>query len=272
MTAPAAPDGGFSVDLEVFSGPFDLLLQLIAKHQLDVTEVALAQVTDEFIAYAFSGEEDWDLSQASQFLVIAATLLDLKALRLLPRSGDADEEDLELFEARDLLFARLLQYRAFKEVAAEFEERLADAGRSTARSVEMEPQFAQLLPELIWSIGPNELAVLAAAAFARDTSEPTVTVDHLHHPVVPVPQQAAIIVEALKRQGRQTFKELVADAANPAVVVSRFLALLELYRDEIVDFDQPAPGDELAIVYLGSADTVPVLTDEYDDERPSDEN
>ncbi len=265
----AAPSEGFSVELDVFSGPFDLLLQLISKHQLDVTEVALAQVTDEFLAYAFSSGEEWDLSQASQFLVIAATLLDLKALRLLPRSAESDEEDLELLEARDLLFARLLQYRAFKEVAAEFEDRLRQASAAHPRLVPLEPQFAQLLPELIWSIGPNELAAIAAAAFSRDTSEPQVRVDHLHHPVVPVAEQAQVILQRLKSTSRLTFRALVADASSPAVIVSRFLALLELYRDEVLDFDQAHPEDELAVVYLGDESTEIHLRDEYE-EGPTD--
>ena len=251
----AAPSEGFSVELDVFSGPFDLLLQLISKHQLDVTEVALAQVTDEFLAYAFSSGEEWDLSQASQFLVIAATLLDLKALRLLPRSAESDEEDLELLEARDLLFARLLQYR--------------QASAAHPRLVPLEPQFAQLLPELIWSIGPNELAAIAAAAFSRDTSEPQVRVDHLHHPVVPVAEQAQVILQRLKSTSRLTFRALVADASSPAVIVSRFLALLELYRDEVLDFDQAHPEDELAVVYLGDESTEIHLRDEYE-EGPTD--
>src|SRR5690625_520242 len=147
---------GFAVNLENFSGPFDLLLSLIAKHQLDITEIALAQVTDEFIAH-LAGQAEFDLGQASEFLVVAATLLDLKAARLLPRGAVDDEEDLELLEARDLLFARLLQYRAYKEVAGDLERRWALGTRSFPRSVPLEPHFAALLPELVIRVGPQRL-------------------------------------------------------------------------------------------------------------------
>lgn len=261
MTTPS----GFSVELEVFTGPFDLLLQLIAKHRLDVTEVALAQVTDDFLTYALNS--DWDLSEASQFLVVAATLLDLKAQRLLPRSEATTEEDLELLEARDLLFARLLQYRAYKEVAEELGERLDSAGAAYPRAVPLEPQFAQLLPELIWSVTPTDFHQLAVAVFTRSTETPVVAVDHLHHPVVPVHIQAAHIVGMLKERGRATFSELTAGAELP-VKVARFLALLELFREELVDFDQPDSHSTLTVVYLGDAETTVHLRDEYDDGGP----
>lgn len=254
--------GAFRVELENFSGPFDLLLGLIAKHRLDITEVALAAVTDEFIAYATS--QQWELSEASQFLVVAATLLDLKAYRLLPREAGADEFDLDVLEARDLLFAKLLQYRAYKDVAADFADALRQTSATTAREVAMEPQFAQLLPELIWSIGPSELAAIAAAAFTR--SPPAVHVDHLHHPRISVAAQATIVVEKLKACPRLTFAELTADADGAPVMVARFLALLELYRDALVDFQQPRALGELAVVFLGDADTRVQLRDEYDEE------
>jgi segregation and condensation protein A len=126
----------FEVHLDNFEGPFDLLLGLIAKHKLDITEIALASVTDEFIAHirrAQEAETDWDLGQASEFLLVAATLLDIKAARLLPQTSVTDDEDFALIEARDLLFARLLQYRAFKDIAKAFAERMATAGKMTAR-------------------------------------------------------------------------------------------------------------------------------------------
>lgn len=256
--------GEFRVELENFSGPFDLLLGLIAKHRLDITEVALAAVTDEFIAYATS--QHWELSEASQFLVVAATLLDLKAYRLLPREPGTDEFDLDVLEARDLLFAKLLQYRAYKDVAADFADALALTGATRAREVAMEPQFAQLLPELIWSIGPSELAAIAAAAFTR--SPPAVHVDHLHHPRISVVAQAKILVEKLKHTARLTFAQLTADAGGPPVVVARFLALLELYRDALVNFEQETALGELAVVFLGDQDTRVQLRDEYDEEAP----
>src|SRR6478672_5680090 len=165
----AAP---FEVHLDVFSGPFDLLLGLISKHKLDITEVALAKVTDEFVAHikaAQATDSDWDLGQASEFLLIAATLLDLKASRLLPSAGPQDDEDLALIEARDLLFARLLQYRAYKEIAGAFRERMATAGRITPRQAGLEPEFASLLPELVIALTPEQFAMIAGrGVIARD--------------------------------------------------------------------------------------------------------
>jgi len=269
-TQPAADDAAsegrtpFAVTLENFSGPFDLLLSLIAKHKLDITEVALAQVTDEFIAH-LAGQEEWDLGQASEFLVVAATLLDLKAARLLPRGAVEDEEDLELLEARDLLFARLLQYRAYKQVAADLERRWAEGSRAFPRSVSLEPHFAALLPELVIRAGPERLAELAAAAFAPKPGPPQVDLGHLHAPVVPVREQAALLVDRLRRVRSATFRTLTDDAESTAVVVSRFLALLELFREGAISFDQARPLGELTVRWSGSEDGDVVVTDEYDD-------
>ncbi|QDB79299.1 segregation/condensation protein A [Georgenia sp. 311] len=271
---PEASDGHgrapFAVTLENFSGPFDLLLSLIAKHKLDITEVALAQVTDEFIAH-LSGQEDWDLGQASEFLVVAATLLDLKAARLLPRGSVEDEEDLELLEARDLLFARLLQYRAYKQVAADLERRWATGSRSYPRSVRLEPHFAALLPELVLRVGPERLAELAAAAFAPRPGPPQVDLGHLHAPVVSVREQAAILVDRLRRTRSATFRALTDDAASTAVVVSRFLALLELFREGAIAFDQARPLGELTVRWAGSEDGDVDVADEYDDATSEEE-
>ncbi|MDO5727116.1 MAG: ScpA family protein [Bowdeniella nasicola] len=252
--------GEFRVELDNFSGPFDLLLQLIAKHRLDITEVALAAVTDEFLAYAHT--QQWELSEASQFLVVAATLLDLKAYRLLPRDPGSDDFDLDVLEARDLLFARLLQYRAYKEVAGDFADAFATTAATRARAVAMEPQFAQLLPELIWSIGPSELAAIAAGAFTR--TPPHVHVDHLHHPRISVPEQAKILVAKLQHTKMATFAQLIADAPGAPVVVARFLALLELYRDHLVDFRQDDALASLHVVFRGDEHTRVELQDEYD--------
>lgn len=251
LTRRAAPQP-FEVHLDVFSGPFELLLGLISKHRLDLTEIALAEVTDEFIAHIRAqqaADVDWDLSQASEFLLVAATLLDLKAARLLP-SLDPEEEDVELIEARDLLFARLLQYRAFKDVAAWAEERMAGPGRILARQAEMEPRFAALLPELVISITPEQLAMIAADALTR--TPPQVGVEHLHQPLVSVREQARIVVEVLRRERRATFRDLVADADSTLVVVARFLALLDLFREAAVAFDQPEALGELTVEWTGS--------------------
>ena len=256
----------FEVHLDVFEGPFDLLLGLISKHKLDITEVALASVTDEFIAwrkaYREVNGEDWDLAKASEFLVVAATLLDLKAARLLPSADGPDEEDLALIEARDLLFARLLQYRAFKGIAAVFEARMADRSRRHPRQVGLEPHLAQLLPELVFGITPEQLAALAGKAMTPrpDTG---IGLEHLHAPVVSVREQAAIVVERLRHSGTVSFRSLVADA-EIAVVVARFLALLELYREGAVAFEQAAALSELSIRWMGEDDREFGMTDEFD--------
>ncbi|MPV49986.1 segregation/condensation protein A [Pseudactinotalea sp. HY160] len=263
---PADPRREFEVTLENFSGPFDLLLQLIARRRLDVTEVALAVVTDEFISY-IRGQGGWDLSQASEFLVIAATLLDLKAARLLPSGTVDDTEDLELLEARDLLFARLLQYRAFKEVAGWLEGRWHDEGRSLPREVGLEPAFAAVLPELVMQIGAEDLARLAAGAMAPKAPPPGVDLTHLHHPVVSVREQAAVLVERLRRSRAATFRDLVADAESLGHVVARFLALLELFREQLVGFEQAVPLGDLTVRWTGQDEGTVNIGDDFDEER-----
>ena len=266
--APAAPapsgSAGFEVHLDNFSGPFDLLLGLIAKHKLDITEVALARVTDEFIEYIRTSGKDWDLSRASEFLVVAATLLDLKAARLLPSADVEDAEDLELLEARDLLFARLLQYRAYKEVAADLAERFATEGRRFPRIVQLEPHLAALLPELVWQIGPDQLAALAAKAIAPKAAPAGVDISHLHAPPVSVREQAAVLVDRLRHQGATSFRALVADAGATIVVVARFLALLELFREGAVAFDQVTPLGELNVRWTGAEDGEVQVSDDFD--------
>ncbi|WP_199421688.1 segregation and condensation protein A [Actinotalea solisilvae] len=276
-TSAAAPDhargrGGqaaFEVHLDNFTGPFDLLLGLISKHKLDITEVALAQVTDEFIAAVRAAErsdEPWELGRISEFLVVAATLLDLKAARLLPAGVVEDAEDLEMLEARDLLFARLLQYRAYKEVAGALGERLATQARSLPRAVAMEPGLAALLPELVLEIGPSELAILAAHALRPKAAPAGVDLSHLHAPAVSVREQAAVLVDRLRRTGSGSFRALVQDADSTLVVVVRFLALLELFREGVVAFDQIDPLGELTVRWTGSEEGDVEVVDDYDDE------
>lgn len=262
----AAPVGtqAFEVHLTNFSGPFDLLLGLIAKHKLDITEVALAQVTDEFIGYLRAAEKEWDLGQASEFLVIAATLLDLKAARLLPSADVEDQEDIELLEARDLLFARLMQYRAYKLVAADLAERFSTEGRRFPRLVTLEPHLAALLPELVWQIGPAELAALAAKAEMPRAAAPGVDISHLHAPAVSVREQAAVLVDRLRHGTAMSFRALTADADATIVVVARFLALLELFREGAVAFDQVTPLGELTVRWTGSAEGDIEVSDDFD--------
>lgn len=254
--------GSFEVRLPNFEGPFDLLLSLITKHELEITEVSLALVTDEFLATVRNHEREWDLSQASEFLVVAATLLDLKAARLLPQGEVEDAEDLAMLEARDLLFARLLQYRAFKEVAGAFDS-LMDAPRRVPRSVALEPHFAMLLPELVWSTDPQSLAHLAAKAMQPKAKDMGVSLTHLHNPRVSVREQAGLISSRLRRSGTLTFRSLVADADHVGVVVARFLALLELFRESAVAFEQLRSLGELTIRWTGDSNDIEV-GDEFD--------
>jgi segregation and condensation protein A len=264
-----APDReGFHVDVGVFDGPFDLLLSLISKHQLDVTEVALSTVTTEFIAYV--RELGGDLEQTTQFLVVAATLLDLKTARLLPQGDVEDEEDLALLEARDLLFARLMQYRAFKQVAAFLAGRLATEGRRHPRQVGLEPRFAALLPEVVVSIGPGELAALAARAL-EPRPEPVLSLAHLHAPTVSVREQAHLVVDRLRRERTTTFRSLTADA-DLMTTVARFLALLELFREGVVAFEQASPLGDLHLRWTGGEDDVDIdVGDEFDGGSPHDD-
>ena len=261
---------GFSVKVGDFEGPFDLLLSLISKHKLEVTELALHQVTDEFIAYIKGKGGEWDLDEASGFLVVAATLLDLKAARLLPSGEVEDEEDLALLEARDLLFARLLQYRAYKEVAALIAGQMESASKRLPRTVSLEPQFAALLPEVLIGIGLDKFAALAAVALTPKIQE-QVGLGHLHVPKVSVREQAAVIVQRLRRTRTSTFRALVADADSTLVVVGRFLALLELYREHVVLFEQVVPLGDLTIRWVGAEDGDVQVTDEFDVEREIDQ-
>ncbi len=258
-----APASGFHVHLDVFEGPFDLLLTLISRHKLDVTEIALSAVTDEFISYITELAGGWDLDQASYFLVVAATLLDLKAARLLPSGEVEDEEDLALLEARDLLFARLLQYRAYKEVAAVLAGKLAAEGRRYPRRVPMEPRFAELLPEVLLGLGPAEFAAIAARALAPRPS-PSVSTTHLHVPRTSVREQAEILLARLRALRRATFRELISDCAGTFEVVARFLAMLDLYRDGRVSLDQAAPLGDLYVSWADGVSAPGCQPDEED--------
>ncbi|MEV7898209.1 segregation and condensation protein A [Streptomyces cyaneofuscatus] len=262
----AADDKRFTVRLVNFEGPFDLLLQLISRHKLDVTEVALSKVTDEFMAYIRAMGPDWDLDQTTEFLVVAATLLDLKAARLLPAAEVEDEADLALLEARDLLFARLLQYRAYKQIADIFSGRLESEARRHPRTVGLEDHHAELLPEVVISIGPEGFAKLAVKAM-QPKPKPQVYVDHIHAPLVSVREQAGIVVERLREAGAAvSFRTLTEDAPDTLTVVARFLALLELYREKAVTLDQDEALGELLVAWCGGEGTEPVVTDEFDQE------
>ncbi len=272
--ADPAQAPGFEVRLDNFEGPFDLLLSLISKHKLDITEIALSRVTDEFIAHIKVGASatdggEWDLEQTSAFLLVAATLLDLKTARLLPQGDVEDEEDLALLEARDLLFARLLQYRAFKQVAGFLSERLAGEARRHPRSVGLEDRFASLLPEVLIGIGLEQFAALAARAL-EPKAAPVLSLQHIHAPRVSVREQAAIVVDRLRRSGAMTFRALCGDSPDTLTTVARFLSLLELFREGAVGFDQVTPLGELTVRWTGDdhADVDELVQDEFEGAPP----
>ena len=246
-TAPVSR--GFTVALSNFEGPFDLLLSLIAKQQVDITEIALSAVTDEFLSYLHGIDTAEGLDRASEFLVVAATLLDLKIAGLLPQGELVDAEDAAMLEARDLLFARLLQYRAFKQVSAWFAERIdAETGRHV-RAVPLDEEFRAKKPELVWTLSPEDFAALAAFALAP-REIPTVGLDHLHAPLISIREQAAYIVGVLRERTTATFRELIADADEKGVIVARFIAVLELYRHAAIAFEQPEPLGELTLQWV----------------------
>lgn len=254
---------GFSVRLENFEGPFDLLLQLIARHKMDVTEVALSVVTDEYISHITAMEGTWKLDEATEFLVVAATLLDLKAARLLPSGEIDDEEDLALLEARDLLFARLLQYKAYKEIAATFQGWMDSEVHRHPRQVALDPKLAALLPEVLIGVGVERFALIATRALTPKTP-PVFSISHLHSPAVSVRKEGQHVIAHLRRVGTATFRALVSDADHTLVVVARFLALLELYKEGVLHFDQVTPLGDLQIRWIGSAEGEIALTDEFD--------
>ena len=261
-----APESGFSVHLSNFDGPFDLLLQLISRHKLDITEVSLSLVTDEFISFIRSLEvsgQGWQLDQATEFLVVAATLLDLKAARLLPSGEVEDEEDLALLEARDILFARLLQYRAFKEIAASFQTMIEAADKAFPRVVALDPALAALLPEVLIGVGPERFASIAERVLTPK-SPPVVAIAHLHMALVSVSEQSKLVVEALRHSKTMSFRSLCHDADSTMVVVARFLALLDLYRQGNLRFNQVMALGELQISWTGSEEGDVEVTDEFD--------
>ena len=261
--------------LDNFEGPFDLLLSLISKHKLDVTEIALSQDTDEFIAHTkrLTSDGDVDLEETTSFLLVAATLLDLKAARLLPQGDVEDEEDLALLEARDLLFARLMQYKAYKQVAAVLDARLAGESRRYPRAVGLEERFATLLPEVLIGIGLEQFAGLAARAL-EPKPDAVITLHHIHAPAVSVREQAGIVMDRLQRSGTMTFRALCGDSPDTLTTVARFLSLLELFREGVVAFEQATALGELSVRWTGTDDDIDVdavITDEFDGAPPPDD-
>ncbi|MEU2205574.1 ScpA family protein [Microbacterium oleivorans] len=256
----------FRVSLGNFDGPFDLLLTLISKHELDITEVSLSKVTDEFISYLKGLDDDAELDQASEFLVVAATLLDMKVAGLLPQGELVDAESVALLEARDLLFARLLQYRAFKEVSAWFARCLEREGKRHTRAVRLDEKHRRAVPELVWTLSPEDFAAIAVLAFAPKEI-PHVGLDHLHAPLVSIREQAAVVVTLLRDAGQLNFRDLVAGVTQTGVVVARFIAVLELYRHAALSFEQLEPLGELTLRWTAerwSEENLATLGADYD--------
>lgn len=264
----SSEQGPFEVHLDGFDGPFELLLSLIAKKKLEVTALALHQVTDDFVRYVRAQGDAWDLDETTEFLVVAAILLDLKAARLLPGPSEEDAEDLALLEARDLLFARLLQYRAFKDVSEEFGERLNSALRRTPRTVGLDPNLVKLLPEVVLGITSEELADIATEALTPKRP-PTVTIEHLHAPTVSVRDETEAVVSLLKAVGSVSFKALTADCPDLAHIIARFLGLLQLYTERAVEFEQVDPLSDLVIAWAGDTEGTVAVSGEFDDASES---
>lgn len=257
---------GFRVSLSNFDGPFDLLLSLISQHELDITEVSLSKVTDEFISYLKGLEDAEELEQASEFLVVAATLLDMKVAGLLPQGELVDAESVALLEARDLLFARLLQYRAFKEVSAWFARCMQREDRRHVRAVRLDEKYRRAVPELIWTLSKEDFAAIATLAFTPKEI-PHVGLDHLHAPLVSIREQAAVVVTLLRGAGQLNFRELIAGVDQTGVVVARFLAVLELYRHAALSFEQLEPLGELTLRWTAerwSEENLATLGADYD--------
>lgn len=264
--AGAGGEDGFRVSLAGFDGPFDLLLSLLGKHELDITEISLSKVTDEFISYLKGLGDEEELEQASEFLVVAATLLDMKVAGLLPQGELVDAESVALLEARDLLFARLLQYRAFKEVSAWFERSLRREDRRHVRAVRLDEKYRRAVPELVWTLSTGDFAALAMLAFAPKEI-PHIGLDHLHAPLVSIREQAAVVVTLLRGAGALSFRDLVAGAMQPGIVVARFLAVLELYRHAALSFEQVEPLGELTLRWTAerwSEENLATLGADYD--------
>lgn len=264
----ADEEAKFTVSLDVFDGPFDLLLSLITKHELDITEVSLSLVTDEFIAYLAESERagTYSLDQASEFLVVAATLLDMKIASLLPQGEVVDEEGIAMLEARDLLFARLLQYRAFKLASSWFAERITAEEQRTPRQVPLDAKYRDRAPEIEWTTSLEDFVAIALLAFTPKDI-PVVGLDHLHAPLVSIREQAAIVVSMLRTSGSRTFREMITGVTERGVIVARFLAILELYRKAAVGFEQVDPLGELHVRWVSehwSDDELAMLGSDYD--------
>ena len=240
----------YAVQTSVFQGPFDLLLHLILREQVDLYEISLSGIIEDYLR-ELDAMEDLDLEVATEFLLIASTLIELKARRLLPDDGDVDlDEELALWEQRDLLLARLLECKTFKDAARQLSALSDDAGRSWPRRAGLEERFLGLVPDLLEGIDADDLR----GAFLRATAPkpvPTVDLSHLHAIKVTVADAVAELAEELPRAGRITFRHLTEGLVDRIDVVVRFLALLELFKQGVVDLDQPGAFGDIEIIWIG---------------------
>jgi len=245
----------YVVRTEVFEGPFDLLLHLIARQRVDIWQVSLSRITEDYLAEVRRMRQ-LNLEVATEFLVVAATLLELKAARLLP-APDADPDEAETaLEERDLLFARLLQYRAYKQAAELFGERMAEQAAYLARRVGAEDVLKGLALDLLTGVEPAELARLAAGALTP-SPQPEVRTSHIAPPKLSVAEAVADLAVRLRERGSSSFEELVGGTALPIEVVVGLLALLELYKRSLVEIEQTATFGAIAVRWTGGDATEP---------------
>lgn len=252
---------GFQVNLEVYSGPFDALLGMIANNKLELTEVSLSSITEEFLTYVRGLDFTKNMDEASAFLDIASILVEAKSVAILPGSEDSqhDEQSLEALRERDLLFARLLQYRAYKQAAGDFRARIAANAGRFPHPAAMDEGIAAMLPELVWTLTPLELAQLAAQVIANAPAS-EVSIHQLHVPLVDLRAQSLVVrdrlIAALESKGDQSmsFSELTRDCTSRIEVVARFMAVLVFFKQGVLQYQQDGPFAELHLRWVSGVD------------------
>lgn len=252
---------GFQVNLEVYSGPFDALLGMIANNKLELTEVSLSSITEEFLTYVRGLDFTKNMDEASAFLDIASILVEAKSVAILPGGEDSqhDEQSLEALRERDLLFARLLQYRAYKQAAGDFRARIAANSGRFPHPAAMDEGIAAMLPELVWTLTPLELAQLAAQVIANAPAS-EVSIHQLHVPLVDLRAQSLVVrdrlIAALESKGDQSisFSELTRDCTSRIEVVARFMAVLVFFKQGVLQYQQDGPFAELHLRWVPSVD------------------
>lgn len=255
---------GFRVNLEVYSGPFDALLGMIANNRLELTEVSLSSITEEFLTYVRGLDFKKNMDEASAFLDIASILVEAKSVAILPGGEDSqhDEQSLEVLRERDLLFARLLQYRAYKQAAGDFRARIAANSGRFPHPAAMDEGVAAMLPELVWTLTPLELARLTAQVIANAPAS-EVSIHQLHVPLVDLRAQSLVVrdrlIAALESKGDQSisFSELTRDCTSRIEVVARFMAVLVFFKQGVLQYQQDGPFAELHLRWVpGVAETM----------------